>query len=473
MNKDRNPMSRTIRNAALAAQPRAAAVPRTKSVATALTFALAVFAVGDLLPRTLAQADEASRLPGITITNKVPEFTLTLPDRYVQLKATGDALYMFGTKDRTTGAIVGVYPVGHTIEPRTVELPVTSEPDARQIPALWKTYPIDVTAWHTKPKDGKTSAVRWVQIPLQQQAVSILVIVPAEKEAAADGLVADFLNGLDCPSNWPVERPLTATQRAVRVALGLGLAVLLLAGPPLALRVWLRNVASKMKSNTSTALPLRAPLAALATPEPNNPRYWLRVLAFVLALIAGLVAWLGLIAFDISLIFNRGFGDSFKGTFLFVEFVALLALLVTLGIWASKRRERGRVLIDFGPDQMRSFFLAVGVLCLVAAIASGVSTVTNASSRWSTMLLAPMQLALAAQFLVRSRGRVQITENGIWQNLTLYRWEKIGSYRWVNDSTLVAVNGQGPLSVKLVVPPEHKPALEQILTQHGLTETAI
>ena len=139
----------------------------------------------------------------------------------------------------------------------------------------------------------------------------------------------------------------------------------------------------------------------------------------------------------------------------------------------SKLRGRGRVLIDFGPDQMRSFFLAVGVLCLVAAIASGVSTVMNSGQRWSTVMLAPLQLALAAQFLVRGRGRVQITENGIWQNLNLLRWEKISSYRWVNDSTLVAVNGQGPLSVKLHVPSEHKPAVEQILTQHGLTETAI
>jgi hypothetical protein len=391
----------------------------------------------------------------------------------VQLKATGDALYMFGTKDRSTGTIVGVYPVGHTIEPRTVDLPVTREPDVRQIPALWKMHPIEVTAWHTTTKDGTGQATRWVAIPLKQQAVSILIIVPADQEAVADGLLADFLIGLDGPSNWPVEEPLTATQRAIRLALGLGLAVLLLAEPPLALRAWLRHVARKMKSNSSTALPLGKLSAALATPEPHNPRYWLRVLAVVLALIAGLVAYLCLIAFDISLIFNRGFGESFKGTFLFVEFVALLALLVTFGIWASTLRDKGRVLIDFGPDQMRSFFLAVGVLCLVAAIASGVSTVMNSGQRWSTVMLAPLQLALAAQFLVRGRGRVQITENGIWQNLTLLRWEKIGSYRWANDSTLVAVNGQGPLSVKLLVPSEHKPAVEQILTQHRLTETAI
>jgi hypothetical protein len=418
-------------------------------------------------------ADEAIRRPGITVTNTVPEFTLTLPDRYVQVKSTGDALYTFGTKDQTAGALVGVYPFGRTIEPGTAGRPQIQESDVRQIPALWKTFPVEVTAWHTTTKDGTGQATRWVAIPLKQQAVSILIIVPADKEAVADGLLADFLIGLDGPSNWRVEQPLTAAERAVRLALGLWLALVLLAGPPLALRAWLRYVARQMKLNSSTALRLRTLSAALATPELDKPRYWLRVLAFVFALIAGLLAYLALVAAGVSLIFNRDFGESFKGVLLFVEFVCLLALLFALGIWMSKLRGRGRVLIDFGPDRMRKFFLAVGILCLFAAILGGVSAALNSSERWSMVFLPPLQLALAVQFLVRSRGRVQITENGIWQNLNLLCWEQIGSYHWVHDSTLVAVNGKGPVTLKLPVPPEHKRAVEEILTQHGLLEASV
>jgi len=82
-------------------------------------------------------------------------------------------------------------------------------------------------------------------------------------------------------------------------------------------------------------------------------------------------------------------------------------------------------------------------------------------------------LVIAVQFLVRVTGRVQITENGIWQNWSLLRWELIGSYRWVDDSTLLAVKGEGPVSLKLPVPPEHLRAVEQILARHDLVETGV
>jgi hypothetical protein len=115
--KDRNQMSRTIR--IVAAQRIAAALPGTRAAVTALVFALTVLTAGNLLPQAFAMADAAGGRLGITVTNTVPEFTLTLPDRYVQVKSTGDALCTFGTKDQTAGALVAVYPLGHTIEPGT------------------------------------------------------------------------------------------------------------------------------------------------------------------------------------------------------------------------------------------------------------------------------------------------------------------------------------------------------------------
>ena len=429
------------------------------------------FAPGNLLPQPFAMADEAGHRPGITVTNTVPEFTLTLPDRYFQLKSTGNALCNFGTKDRTAGALVGVYPLGHTIEPGIVGAPQVQDPDSRQIPATWKTFSINVTAWHPAPRNGTRSAALSAQIPLKQQAVSILVLVPVEKEAFAEGLLQDFLTGLDGPSNWRVERPLTATERAMRLALGLGLMVVLLAGPPLGLRAWQRHVARQMESNSTTALRLRNFAATMATPALANPRYWLRVFAVVGAVIAAVLAYLSLAAADVSLIFNRTLVESFKAVSLLVEFGCLLVLLLTLGFWISSFRRRGRVLLDFGPDRMRALFLAVGILCFVAAITCGAAAVVNSGVPWSMALLAPLQLVIAVQFLVRVTGRVQITEYGIWENWSLLRWERIGCYRWVGDSTLLAVKGEGPVSLKLPVPPEHLRAVEQILARHGLIET--
>jgi len=472
VNKDRKQMSRTISIAGT--RGRTADVPRTMGAATALVFALTVLSASNFLPQAFAKADGTARRPGITVTNTVPEFTLTLPDRYMQLKSTGNAVCSFGTKDQTAGALVGVYLLGHTIEPETDGRPQVQTPAARRISATWKAFPIDVTAWHTTAKNGSTLAARWAPIPLQQQAVSILVLVPVEKEALADGLLQDFLTGLDGPSNWQVAQPLTSAERAARLVLGLGLMLVLLAGPPLGLRAWQRHVARQMESNSATALPLRNLAATLATPALGKPRYWLSVFAVVLALIAAALAYLSLAAADVSLILNRTFGESFKAVFLFVEFVSLLALLFVLGIWISSLRSRGRVLLDFGPDRLRMLFLAVGTLCLLAAILSGAEAVANLTvPRWSTVLLAPLQLAIAVQFLVRVTGRVQITENGIWQNWNLLRWERIGSYRWVDDSTLLAVTGQGPVSLKLPVPPEHRRTVEEILTQHGLVEARI
>ena len=158
----------------------------------------------------------------------------------------------------------------------------------------------------------------------------------------------------------------------------------------------------------------------------------------------------------------------------FLEFLCLLASVITFGIWIASLRGRGRVLLDFGPDPMRKPFLAIGILCLLSAILCAATAWSSSKGpNWNLVLLAPLQLAIAVQFLFRTTGRAQITEFGIWQNLSLLRWEAIGSYRWLEDSTLFAVRGQGPVCIKLPVPPEHKPAVAELLTRHGLTEAAV
>jgi len=74
----------------------------------------------------------------------------------------------------------------------------------------------------------------------------------------------------------------------------------------------------------------------------------------------------------------------------------------------------------------------------------------------------------AACWLIIATGRLQVLEKGIWQYWRLLRWGKIGSYRWANDSTLV-VEAKGPLSLlqgPLPFPPEHKQAVDELLTEH-------
>jgi hypothetical protein len=437
-----------------------------------VAFALLALTTGNVLSRAFGGSDGAVRRPGITFTNTDPEFTLTLPDRYLSIKSTGDALCTFGTADQSAGALVAIYRLGRTIEPGSTDISQFKMQDARRIDATWKALPLDVIAWHTMSDKGAKSAARWVQIPLQHQAISILVFVPLEKEAFADGLMRDFLIGLDGPTNWTVAPVLTSTERATRIALGLAWLVVLHAGLILGVRAWRRHVLRR-KANPAASAPFQALNTALATPAPRKPGYWIRVFAVVFGLIGVALGYMALVAAGVALIFNVTWGDSFRDVLLVFESMCLLPLLVVSGVLAYGRRGRGRVLLDFGPDRLRNLFLSVSLLCLIAGAMSGAEAAMNLSSHnLQGLFTAVMQIALAIMFLIRGIGRVQITEKGIWQNSSLHRWDQIGSYRWENESTLLTVKGQGLASFTLPVPSERKQAVQDLLTEHGLVHLA-
>ncbi|HET6327360.1 MAG TPA: hypothetical protein VFG04_21945 [Planctomycetaceae bacterium] len=435
--------------------------------------ALSVLAASGASSCAFAGPGDAPRRPGITVTNSDPEFTLTLPDRYVSVKSTGDALRTFGTKDRSAGALIAIYKLGHTIEPGETDVSKFNREDARRIEATWKTFPVDMIAWHLTTANGIKSAARWVQLPLQEQAISILLIAPLEKEEFADGLMQDFLTGLDGPSNWTPARVLTPAERATRAALGIALLLGLHVGLYFGLRTWARRVRRRTASGSAGTSRLSGFAAALATPAPRKPSYWIRVFAVVVVIIAVGLGYMALVAVGIWLIFNQTLDESVKAVLLVFQVLVVLPLLALTGIFIYGFWNRGRVLLDLGPNRFQKLFLGVGLLCLAAAIVGAVSELTSRSSHGLPGLLTPvLQMSIAAMFLTRSFGRVQITDKGIWQESSLHRWEQIGSSRWVNESTLQLVKGQGPVSYTLPVSPERKQTVEELLTEHGLAPLA-
>lgn len=454
----------------LTTKRRAEMLPRlSTAMIPVLAIGMALLASGDSPRYAAAKAEGPVRRSEIKVTNTKPEFTLTLPDRYLALKSTGEALCTFGTTDRTTGALVAVYGLHHTIEPGATDLSAFKQRDVRRVTMTWQSLTVDVIGWHTTAKDGKEMAARWVQIPLVQEAVSILVLIPAAKEELADGLMQDFLTGLVGPSNWRVEESLSPAQRGACLVLGLAMMLALIAGPPLGVRARQRSLARKLAAGSATTIGLRALDEETATAAPRTTRYYVRVTALVLAIIGAGLAYLGLIAVAVSLLGNLSFADSYKAVCLVLEVASLIVVAVLVGIWIVKLRDRGGVLLDFGPDPGRKVFLVIGVFCLLAGFLSAAVAVM-ASSRVdaNTVVLPAIQVALAVQFLVRATGRVQVTEKGLWQSANLLPWKEIGSYRWLNDSTLVAVKGVGPISFKMPVPIEHKNAVDDLLTRHGL-----
>jgi hypothetical protein len=133
------------------------------------------------------------------------------------------------------------------------------------------------------------------------------------------------------------------------------------------------------------------------------------------------------------------------------------------GAWLSGRANAGRVLLDCGPRPLRTMSLiAAGV-----AVIEVVDALKKSSP--SQHIYKPLLWASsAALFLISGTDRLQIRENGIWAYSSLLRWKQIGSYRWLENSTLI-VRRKGLLGsskVTLPIPAKHRQTVEGVLLEH-------
>jgi hypothetical protein len=64
---------------------------------------------------------------------------------------------------------------------------------------------------------------------------------------------------------------------------------------------------------------------------------------------------------------------------------------------------------------------------------------------------------------------MQLTEMGVYQNCHLLHWEKVEFVRWINDSAILLVKGNGPALLRLPVSSEHKQAAVDLLARRGIT----
>ena len=148
------------------------------------------------------------------IRNDTPQFTLIVPAGYEQIPATqGMEIYTFIRRGSDAGlpdAMVGVRRLRGTIGQEPAMLPPNAPAGAYETTAKWKGYDIDVLVSHVS-QSGVTLACRTAQIPLDGEAIQLVVAVPPDREATADAILAQFLDGLDGPSNWPP--PMTAAER--------------------------------------------------------------------------------------------------------------------------------------------------------------------------------------------------------------------------------------------------------------------
>lgn len=162
------------------------------------------------------------------------------------------------------------------------------------------------------------------------------------------------------------------------------------------------------------------------------------------------------LAVSVAFVTKRTFFASLDPAF---SLIANLFLLLIPVFWLYGRRVGGRVLLDCGSDSLRKLGLLVAAFLLFNGL-SGVVSFSGGDIR---------QLALAAFLICAAFSRLQIRENGIWENGSLLRWHKIVSYGWADDGTLV-LRTKSFLMVlprNLSIPLEQGDAVTALLTEHA------
>ena len=152
--------------------------------------------------------------------------------------------------------------------------------------------------------------------------------------------------------------------------------------------------------------------------------------------------------------------------------VNLLFAAVILAAFASSawgKVKAGSLRLDAGAHPTRRLSLIIALIFFVIGINDAVESVLSPSSSGilSSAFTPYVYFASAASCLYLSFGRLQIRENGIWVYWGLHPWDKIASYTWTEDATLI-IRTSGWLSFwqgGFVVPPEHKAAFERYLLE--------
>jgi hypothetical protein len=151
-----------------------------------------------------------------------------------------------------------------------------------------------------------------------------------------------------------------------------------------------------------------------------------------------------------------------------IAFAALcvISLLGFFTSWLYGSRIAGPVLLDCGlHPSWKSFLFNAGTFLIIG--------VTGA------VAIDPIAGALIGNsfvvyWVIVAAGRLQVRENGLWQYSGLLRWSKIGSYAWADDGTLMITHRTfAPSKGALPVPPEHRQAVDQLLSRYCAETTPI
>lgn len=180
----------------------------------------------------------------------------------------------------------------------------------------------------------------------------------------------------------------------------------------------------------------------------------------------GVLAVLGLLTFGVSAFTGRTWDDSTPFAFAIFWTTSFAAFMLSFLVGRAKR---GTVLLDCGQHPMRRVFLInaaiFGLQGLGSLLAPQVFDLLVVATAW-------FGITFSSFWIIMSLGRLQFTENGIWQYWSLLKWEKLHSCDWQEGSTpTLTLQSKTPLPFlgrgALPVPAEHREAVAELLKQHA------
>lgn len=143
------------------------------------------------------------------------------------------------------------------------------------------------------------------------------------------------------------------------------------------------------------------------------------------------LAWL-VLAGLLTLALGHRFSEASSNSFHFLCWFSIFAFFAN---WIYGQVKKDTSLLDCGPPPMQWMYVLSAFIFTIVALIEASSTPSflgGDSIRGSVWAV-----SLALFWTTLAVGRVKLYQNGLWIYASFIRWEKIESYRWADEHTLL------------------------------------
>lgn len=141
------------------------------------------------------------------------------------------------------------------------------------------------------------------------------------------------------------------------------------------------------------------------------------------------LAVIGALTAGISGLFRQPLKDS--AIFAFCIFWFSIWAVFVIG-WLRSRAARGSVTIDCGSHPAKNLFLINACVFLALSIGAGIGFTDRFAH--AEIIGGFFGITFSVYWVILASGRLQFTEDGVFQYWSLLRWDRIASWEWAGDA---------------------------------------